>query len=269
MKKQRVDRILVEKGYFESREKAKRALMAGLVRVSNEPVDKPGTPIDPGLPITVKEPESRYVGRGGLKMEKALAEFQIGVNGQTVLDIGASTGGFTDCCLQEGAKLVYALDVGYNQLAWSLRNDDRVVVMERINFRYVKPEIFLNGLPMFATIDVSFISLKYILPALSAILQQQGEGVALIKPQFEAGKTAVGKKGIVRDAHIHAKVLTDILSFSQTQGFSPRSLSFSPIVGGHGNIEFLLHFRLSGEPSQVNESQVTQVVSDAHRSLET
>lgn len=267
MKKQRIDMLLVEKDYFESREKAKRAIMAGLVFSGNERVDKPGTKIAPELPLIVKEQGLRYVGRGGLKMEKALSAFQVKVAGKTILDIGASTGGFTDCCLQEGAKLVYALDVGYNQLAWSLRNDERVVVMERTNFRYTKPEDFTKGLPAFATIDVSFISLKYIFPALSAILQQQGEGVALIKPQFEAGRADVGKKGIVRDARIHRRVISDMIFFVEKQGFSPRQLSFSPVTGGGGNIEFLLHFRLSDEPTRIDEQQVTEVVSDAHHSL--
>lgn len=267
MKKQRIDLLLMDKGYFDSREKAKRAIMAGLVFSGNERIDKPGMKIDPELPIIVKQQGSRYVGRGGLKMEKALSVFHVMTEGQIVLDIGASTGGFTDCCLQSGAQLVYALDVGYNQLAWKLRNDERVIVMERTNFRYAKPEDFTKGFPTFAAIDVSFISLKYIFPALSDILQQQGEGVALIKPQFEAGRAEVGKKGIVRDAHIHERVISDIVSFAQSQGFSPRQLSFSPVTGGGGNIEFLLHFRLTDDPSLIDKRQVTQVVSDAHRLL--
>lgn len=268
MKKQRTDSLLVAKGFFSSRETAKRAIMAGNVFLDNEKVDKPGTRIDPEQDLYVKDKKERYVGRGGLKMEKAITFFDIDVDGKIVLDIGSSTGGFTDCCLQNGAKLVYALDVGYNQLAWQLRKDERVIVMERTNFRYAKPHDFINGLPTFATIDVSFISLWYIFPALSAILQPHGEGIALIKPQFEAGKTEVGKKGIVRDASIHEKVIFDIIFFIQNHGFSARHLSFSPVTGSVGNIEFLLHFRLSDEPSQIDEKQVKQVISAANRTFE-
>lgn len=268
MKKQRVDILLVEQGCFDSREKAKRAIMAGIVFNGTERIDKPGMKIDPGQLLEVKGQTLRYVGRGGLKMEKALDVFHMDVTGKVILDIGASTGGFADCCLQNGARLVYALDVGYNQLAWKLRQDERVVVMERMNFRYAKPENFTEGVPSFATIDVSFISLKLIFPALAGILKKDGKVIALIKPQFEVGREEVGKKGIVRDARMHEKVVRDIVSFAEKQGFSSHELSFSPITGGNGNIEFLLYLQLSNTPPDIGESQVSKVVSDAHNSFD-
>lgn len=268
MKKERVDLLLVEKGLCESREKAKRAIMAGLVFSGSERIDKPGTKIDPNEPLTVKGKVLRYVGRGGLKLEKALDVFNLNVTDQIVLDIGASTGGFTDCCLQNGAALVYALDVGYNQLAWKLRQDQRVVVMERTNFRYVGLDDFKNGRPTFATIDVSFISLKLILPVLAKILIPGGNVVALIKPQFEAGRQEVGKKGIIKDQAIHERVIREIIDFAKTHGFSSRHLSFSPITGGDGNIEFLLHLCLLGDVVDViDPSAVLEVVSTAHSSF--
>lgn len=263
MKKERVDQLLVERGLAESREKAKRAIMAGLVFSGSERMEKPGTKVNRDQPLEMKGQALRYVGRGGFKLEKALDVFDLNPSGQIVLDIGASTGGFTDCCLQNGAKLVYALDVGYNQLAWKLRQDDRVVVMERTNFRYCKPEDFTEGLPSFATIDVSFISLKLILPALADVLLPGGDVVALIKPQFEAGREEVGKKGIVRDPHIHEKVIQETLAFSVSEGFHARHLSFSPVTGGSGNIEFLAHLHFSGETPQTHFS-VSEVVAAAH-----
>ncbi|HET7658175.1 MAG TPA: TlyA family RNA methyltransferase [Bacillales bacterium] len=267
MKKERVDVLLVEKGLIETREKAKRAIMAGIVFSGSERIDKPGTKIDPELPLEIRGQTLRYVGRGGLKLEKALEVFDISPAGQIVLDIGASTGGFTDCCLQNGAELVYALDVGYNQLAWKLRQHEKVVVMERTNFRYVEKDHFQKGLPSFATIDVSFISLKLILPPLAKILEQGGNIVALIKPQFEAGRQEVGKKGIVKDPSIHEKVIRDIMAFAKSEGFAVLNLSFSPITGGSGNIEYLLHLKLANPADFIDSFTVTEVVTAAHEAF--
>lgn len=267
MKKERVDVLLVEKGLMETREKAKRAIMAGMVYSGSERIDKPGTKIDSQLPLRVKGEALRYVGRGGLKLEKALKVFKISPEGQVVLDIGASTGGFTDCCLQNGARLVYALDVGYNQLAWEMRQHEQVVVMERTNFRYAERKDFTKGIPTFATIDVSFISLKLILPALARILAENGQAVALIKPQFEAGKSEVGKKGIVKDPSIHEKVIENIISFARSEGFSPLNLSFSPITGGSGNIEYLLHLQLADPADLMKPLAVSEVVASAHNTF--
>ncbi|MFD1429924.1 TlyA family RNA methyltransferase [Lacticaseibacillus mingshuiensis] len=244
MTKERIDVMLVEQGLFLSREQAKRAVMAGEVYdQNNERLDKPGVKIPAETPLHVKGKTMPYVSRGGLKLAKALTVFNIDLTGKTVLDIGASTGGFTDVALQNGALKSYALDVGYNQLAWKLREDPRVVVMERVNFRYSKPDDFTEGPVEFAMTDVSFISLKLILPPLHAILQPGADAVALIKPQFEAGPERVGKKGIVRDAAVHRDVLQEIVAFSLASGYDVEGLDFSPIKGGEGNIEFLIHLR--------------------------
>ncbi|WP_461213196.1 TlyA family RNA methyltransferase [Lacticaseibacillus sp. GG6-2] len=248
MSKERVDVLLVEQGLFLSREQAKRAVMAGEVYdQNNERLDKPGVKIADDSVLHVKGKKMPYVSRGGLKLAKALDVFGIDLAGKTVLDIGASTGGFTDVALQAGAKMSYALDVGYNQLAWKLREDPRVDVMERVNFRYSKPEDFTKGPVEFAMTDVSFISLKLILPPLKAILIPEGHAVALIKPQFEAGPANVGKKGIVRDPAVHKAVLTMIVEFALAHGYNVLGLDFSPIKGGEGNIEFLIHLQNGGE----------------------
>lgn len=247
--KERLDVLLVEQGYFESREKAKAAIMAGLVFVDTEKVDKAGTKVSREGSITVKGALHPYVSRGGLKLEKAIRQFGISMEGKTMLDIGASTGGFTDCALQNGAAHVYAVDVGYNQLDWSLRNDVRVRVMERTNFRYVTKETLAGPEPDIATIDVSFISLKLILPPLKAVLKPGGETVALIKPQFEAGRDKVGKSGVVRETETHVQVLTSVLEFAEDLGFSLQGLTYSPITGGEGNIEFLAYWRLGLDES--------------------
>ncbi|WP_026073411.1 TlyA family RNA methyltransferase [Robertmurraya massiliosenegalensis] len=270
MKKERIDVLLVERGLAETREKAKRAIMAGLVYSNEERLDKPGEKIGIDRPLTVKGNVLPYVSRGGLKLEKALNEFDLEVKDKVLLDIGASTGGFTDCALQNGAKMSYALDVGYNQLAWKLRQDERVVVMERTNFRYVTPADLVGELPNFASIDVSFISLKLILPVLKTLLVTGSDIVALVKPQFEAGREQVGKKGIVRDPKVHEQVLEKMIDFAQKEGFDIKDLSFSPITGGDGNIEFLLHLRWSG-PKELGEYSLPQtpaeIVSDAHEQL--
>lgn len=241
MKKERVDVLLVERGLMETREKAKRAVMAGLVFSNETRLDKPGEKIAADAPLIIKGKPLPYVSRGGLKLEKALEVFGLDVKGKIVLDIGASTGGFTDCALQHGAKMSYALDVGYNQLAWKLRQDGRVVVMERTNFRYVTPQDFTKGIPEFASIDVSFISLSLILPVLKTLLAPGSDVVALIKPQFEAGRGQVGKKGIVKDKKVHREVIEKIIQLALRENFSVENLSFSPITGGEGNIEFLIH----------------------------
>lgn len=242
--KERLDVLLVEQGYFESREKAKAAIMAGLVLIGSEKVDKAGTKVPRDAAVTVKGAPHPYVSRGGLKLEKAIRHFDIDLGGKTMLDIGASTGGFTDCALQNGASYVYALDVGYNQLDWSLRQDERVCVMERTNFRHVTPDQLQGPRPDFATIDVSFISLKLILPALAPLLTPGGGTVALIKPQFEAGREQVGKSGVVRDSSVHVSVVKEVLLFADGLGFDLQGLTFSPITGGEGNIEFLAYWTL-------------------------
>ncbi|MUG44774.1 TlyA family RNA methyltransferase [Paenibacillus woosongensis] len=242
--KERIDVLLVEQGYFDSREKAKTAIMAGLVFGNQERIEKAGTKIPRDTKLTVKGAIHPYVSRGGLKLEKALKLFQIDMNGRVMLDIGSSTGGFTDCALQHGASYVYAIDVGYNQLDWSLRNDERVNVKERTNFRYMTPEDLDGPSPDFASIDVSFISLRIILPPLVALLERPADIVALIKPQFEAGREKVGKSGVVRDAKVHQEVLETVLSFATELGYVLQGLTFSPITGGEGNIEFLAHLRL-------------------------
>ncbi|QBO36755.1 TlyA family RNA methyltransferase [Periweissella cryptocerci] len=248
--KERVDILLVQQGLFDTREQAKRAIMAGQILGANEErLDKPGVKIPVTTELHMKGAPMPYVSRGGFKLEKALQAFNINVTGKTVLDIGSSTGGFTDVVLQNGAKMSYALDVGTNQLAWKLRSDERVVVMENTNFRYSKLGDFTAGQPNFATIDVSFISLHLILPPLRDIIAENGEVVALIKPQFEAGRENVGKHGIVRDQSVHKMVLTDIIAFAVKSGYTVENLDFSPIKGGEGNIEFLVHLRATQTPS--------------------
>lgn len=253
--KERIDVLLVEQGFFESREKAKAAIMAGLVLSGSERIEKPGMKVPRDVPITVKGAVHPYVSRGGLKLEKALKQFDIDLKGRVVLDIGASTGGFTDCALQHGASYVYAIDVGYNQLDWSLRNDPRVNVKERINFRYMTTAELDGPAPDFASIDVSFISLKMILPPLLELLQRPADIAALIKPQFEAGREKVGKSGVVRDPKVHQEVLETVLNEAVSLGFTLEGLTFSPITGGEGNIEFLAHLRLSPDTDSPETKQ--------------
>ncbi|AND41374.1 MULTISPECIES: TlyA family RNA methyltransferase [Cytobacillus] len=271
-KKERLDVLLVERGLAETREKAKRAVMAGLVFSNESRMDKPGEKVSADIPLTLKGKVMPYVSRGGLKLEKALKVFNLEIEGKILLDIGSSTGGFTDCALQNGAKLSYALDVGYNQLAWKLRQDERVVVMERTNFRYVTPADLSAGMPDFASIDVSFISLKLILPVLKTLLVPGSDTVALVKPQFEAGREQVGKKGIVRDPKVHEAVLDKIIGFALSLGYDVKDVSYSPITGGDGNIEFLLHLYWSGsreEGENLLKAQTDEVVKEAHAELKT
>lgn len=270
IRKERIDVLLVERGLAETREKAKRAVMAGLVYTNEERLDKPGEKVNEDIPLSIKGNVLPYVSRGGLKLEKALKVFDVDVTGKVLLDIGASTGGFTDCALQNGAKMSYALDVGYNQLAWKLRQDERVNVMERTNFRYVTPADLAGEMPNFASIDVSFISLKLILPVLKKLLIIGSDIVALIKPQFEAGREQVGKKGIVRDPKVHLEVIHKIIDFSVTEGYIVMNLSYSPITGGDGNIEFLLHLKWKGErvPGENLCAQSPEaIVKEAHTEL--
>jgi 23S rRNA (cytidine1920-2'-O)/16S rRNA (cytidine1409-2'-O)-methyltransferase len=269
-KKERLDILLVENGLFETREKAKRAIMAGIVYGNEERLEKPGEKVSRDLVLTIKGNTLPYVSRGGLKLEKAMKDFDLHVRDKIMIDIGSSTGGFTDCALQNGAKLSYAVDVGYNQLAWKLRQDERVVVMERTNFRYSTAADFEKGLPEFASIDVSFISLKLILPVLKTILVSHSDIVALVKPQFEAGRELVGKKGIVRDPKVHELVLNDMVSFALKEGYDIYNLSYSPITGGDGNIEFLLHLRFEGSHEEGTNHfgiPASDVVEEAHAKL--
>lgn len=253
--KERIDVLLVEQGFFESREKAKAAIMAGLVLSGSERIEKPGMKVPRDVSITVKGAVHPYVSRGGLKLEKALKQFDIDLKGRVMLDIGASTGGFTDCAMQHGASYVYAIDVGYNQLDWSLRNDPRVNVKERMNFRYMTTAELDGPAPDFASIDVSFISLKMILPPLLELLQRPADIAALIKPQFEAGREKVGKSGVVRDPKVHQEVLETVLNEAVSLGFTLEGLTFSPITGGEGNIEFLAHLRLSPDTDSPETKQ--------------
>lgn len=259
----RLDKLLLEKGHFASREKAKAAIMAGLVRVDGEIVDKAGTKIPSDARLEVAGAPHPYVSRGGLKLEKALDTFQFDMKDAIVIDIGASTGGFTDCALQHGAAHVYAVDVGYGQLDWKLRKDPRVTVMERTNFRYVDKDRFRAregiGVPDVAVIDVSFISLDKILPVLKDILPQQGAVLALIKPQFEAGKEQVGKKGVVRDPAVHRAVLRRVMNAAAENGFHVYGLTYSPITGSEGNIEFLVHWVRQIEP-QLPEDDIEHLI---------
>lgn len=260
-KKIRLDQLLVEKGLIDTREKAKRTIMAGLVYSKEEKLDKAGLFVDRDMEVEIRGKENPFVSRGGLKLKKAVELFELDFSGKVVMDVGASTGGFTDCALQNGARLVYSIDVGYGQLAWSLRTDSRVVNMERTNFRYVEQEQF-NPSPEIAVIDASFISLKLLLPKVKEILTPQGLVVALIKPQFEAGREKVGKKGVVRDFAVHQSVIKDIVKFCQELKIAPIDLSFSPITGPEGNIEYLLLGK-NGEGSQVREQDIDRVVQEA------
>jgi 23S rRNA (cytidine1920-2'-O)/16S rRNA (cytidine1409-2'-O)-methyltransferase len=267
-KKERIDVRLVQEGYFSSREKARAAIMAGLVFVGQERCEKAGMKVETDKPITVKGQVHPYVSRGGLKLEKAIQTFGIDLTDAVVMDIGASTGGFTDCALQHGARLVYAIDVGYGQLDWSLRQNDKVVVMERTNFRHLKAEEWEGERIQFATIDVSFISLRLILPVLKDFLVPDASVLALVKPQFEAGREQVGKHGVVRDPEVHKEVLRTMTRFSEELGFIVQGMSFSPITGGEGNIEFLLHLvwnsEIAGPVITEHETEITRTVQEAH-----
>lgn len=242
MKKERLDQLVFELGFTESRERAKTTIMSGLVYVNGQRVDKPGTSVAPDASIEVRGDALPFVSRGGFKLDKALKVFPIDPAGKCCIDCGASTGGFTDVLLQHGARKVYAVDVGYGQLAWKLRTDERVVNLERTNLRYVTEEQ-IPELMDIAVMDVSFISIKLVLPAVKALLKPNADLMCLIKPQFEAGREEVGKKGVVRDPDVHCEVIESILSFAPTIGLTPVGLDFSPIKGPEGNIEYLCHMK--------------------------
>ena len=268
--KERLDILLVNKGLAPSREKAKAMIMEGNVFVDNNREDKAGSTFDVNASIEVKGNTLKYVSRGGLKLEKAMTHFGITLEGKVCMDIGASTGGFTDCMLQNGAVKVYAVDVGYGQFAWKLRQDERVVCMEKTNIRYVKPEDIADRLD-FASVDVSFISLTKVLLPVRNLLTEDGEVVCLIKPQFEAGREKVGKKGVVRDKSVHEEVIDKVVSFALSIGFSVLHLEYSPIKGPEGNIEYLVHLKKEAEAEQagVEESvDVQKVVDAAHGELD-
>lgn len=266
MKKERLDALLTAKGLFESRAKAQAAIMAGQILVNEQKIDKPGTQVPEDAAIRILGDKLPYVSRGGLKLEKALKIFPISVEGKVVADIGASTGGFTDCALQNGAAKVYAIDVGYGQLAWKLRSDERVVNMERTNVRYLEKE-HLAEMVDAATIDVAFISLDKVLPAVHKILKPEGFVIALIKPQFEAGKENVGKKGVVRDPKVHEAVINNVIAFAKNEGFGIAGLEFSPIKGPEGNIEYLLYLTLQTDDA-VDADYVSELVSKSHGDLD-
>lgn len=265
MSKKRADILLFEKGLVDSREKGKIAIMEGLVFIDNIRVDKSGEKIDEEAEIYIKGNPIKYVSRGGLKLEKALSLFPIDLNNKIAMDIGASTGGFTDCMLQKGSSKVYAVDVGYGQLDWSLRSDDRVIVMERTNIRNVVEEDLGEELD-FISIDVSFISLKLVLPVAKKLLKEEGQLIALIKPQFEAGKEKVGKKGIIKDREVHFEVIKNIVEYSIELGFSIEGLSYSPVTGAKGNIEFLIYLKNTGN-CKIDDDIIKMTIDKAHLEL--
>lgn len=263
--KERLDVLLVEKGLVESRERAKALIMAGQVYIDNQKCDKAGQNFEVSVTPEIRGETLKYVSRGGLKLEKAMQEFPISLDGKICMDIGASTGGFTDCMLQNGAKHVFSLDVGYGQFAWKLRQDERVTNMERTNIRYVTPDDIGMSLD-FASIDVSFISLRLVLPVAFNLLGDNGEVVALIKPQFEAGREQVGKKGVVRDIKVHYSVVKNITDFAENIGFFAEGLSYSPIKGPEGNIEYLIYLKKQGQ-NNVTDVIIHDIVDKSHTVL--
>lgn len=264
--KERLDVLLVSRGLVPSRERAKASIMAGLVYVDNQKVDKSGTLVSATADIVVRGDSIGYVSRGGLKLKKALSSFSIDLQGKVMADIGASTGGFTDCALQNGAKRVYAIDVGYGQLAWSLRTDDRVINMERTNIRNVTVESLGESLD-FISIDVAFISLTKVLPVVKEILAPGGTVVALIKPQFEAGREKVGKKGVVKDPLVHKSVIKKVLDESQELGLYPINLTYSPVKGPEGNIEYLALLTNQVSEKTISYSEIEEIVEASHSQL--
>lgn len=265
--KERLDVLLVNRGLAPSREKAKTMIMAGNVFVNNNREDKAGSTFPDDCEIEIHGKTLQYVSRGGLKLEKAMKHFDITLDGRVCMDIGASTGGFTDCMLQNGASKVYAVDVGYGQFAWKLRQDERVVCMEKTNIRYVTPEDIDDALD-FASVDVSFISLTKVLGPARDLLKAGGQMVCLIKPQFEAGREKVGKKGVVRDKKVHEEVINKIVDFAFENGFSIHNLEYSPIKGPEGNIEYLVYIEKSENPQKEESVDVHEIVEAAHGSLD-
>lgn len=263
----RLDQYLCQNGYAQSRERAKALIMSGIVFVNEQKVDKAGEMIAEDAKVEVRGHDIGYVSRGGLKLEKAMQVFPMRPDGKVCMDIGASTGGFTDCMLKNGAVKVYAVDVGYGQLAWSLRTDERVINMERTNIRNVTPDM-LGAKIAFFSVDVSFISLKHIFPVADTICTPDAVGVCLVKPQFEAGREKVGKKGVVREPATHAEVLHMAQGYAMANHFTPAGLDFSPIKGPEGNIEFLMYVQHSQNPQPLPEGLIEQTVANAHAALD-
>lgn len=262
----RLDQYLYAEGMAPSRERAKSFVMAGIVYINGTKAEKAGETVPTDAKVEVRGNSLPYVSRGGLKLEKALSVFPCTVQGKVCMDVGASTGGFTDCMLQNGAQKVYAVDVGYGQLAWSLRSDSRVVVMERCNIRHLEPASIPDSID-FYSIDVSFISVKYVFPTLSLLTKVGAEGICLVKPQFEAGRDKVGKKGVVRDPAVHLQTILLASSFAAENGFSSAGLNFSPIKGPEGNIEFLLHLKKEASITVIEEEQAKIIVQNAQDCL--
>lgn len=265
MKKERIDVLLVEKGLAESREKAKRIIMSGIVYIDNEKVDKCGTKVNVDSEILVKGNPLPYVSRGGLKLEKALEKFPITVKDKVALDIGASTGGFSDCMLQNGAKKIYAIDVGYGQLDWKIRSNEKVIPMDRTNIRYVSKDD-LGELAEFVSIDVSFISLQLVLPVVKELTRDNVDIVALIKPQFEAGRDKVGKKGVIKDKKVHKEVIKNIADFCEEIDLNIKGLTYSPVKGAEGNREYLAHIR-KGKSTLDIDKLIEEIVNESHTDL--
>ncbi len=265
--KKRLDLLVFEKGLAESREKAKALIMAGVIYADNQKADKPGTTYPETVNLELRGNKLQYVSRGGLKLEKAMKSFPISLRDCITMDIGASTGGFTDCMLQNGAKKVYAVDVGYGQLAWKLRSDERVVNLERTNVRYLTKEQVPDEIDFFS-VDVCFISLELVLPAVRPLLKDEGCAVCLIKPQFEAGKGKVGKNGVVKDKNIHIEVIEKIYNYCLGNGFSVLDMDYSPIKGPEGNIEYLLYIQKSEKPYAAKEFDIVTMVEKSHEKLD-
>ena len=265
--KKRLDAAVFDLGVCDSREKAKTLIMAGVVYVNNQKADKPGTTVKDDDVIEVRSNPLKYVSRGGLKLEKAMETFSITLDGKLCADIGASTGGFTDCMLQNGAKKVYAIDVGYGQLAWKLRTDERVVNMERTNFRYVTHNEIPEELE-FCSVDVSFISLSIIVPVMRELMKLGGEAVCLIKPQFEAGKDKVGKKGVVRDKTVHIETVQKTLDMIVSNKMTVLGLTYSPVKGPEGNIEYLVHIRKTDSGENICDVTAEEIVKASHEELD-
>ena len=267
--KERLDVLLVKKNLAESREKAKAVIMAGIVYVDDQKEDKAGSMFEETAKIEVRGSTLKYVSRGGLKLEKAMTHFGVTLDQKICMDVGASTGGFTDCMLQNGAVKVYSVDVGHGQLAWKLRNDPRVVCMEKTNIRYVTPEEIPDRI-QFVSIDVSFISLTKVLGPVKALMEPEGQVVCLIKPQFEAGREKVGKKGVVRERSVHLEVIRMVAAFAGSIGFEALHLEFSPIKGPEGNIEYLLHLRNAAGGNVYENSSIDaeEIVNQAHETLD-
>lgn len=266
--KQRIDVYLTEKNFFESREKARAMIMAGEIFVNNRRVDKAGYIVKPGDEVEFRGKQPKFVSRGGLKLEKAIDVFEIDVKDKVCVDIGASTGGFTDCMLKNGAKKVYSIDVGYGQLAWNLRTDGRVVNLERTNIRYLDESLIKEDIE-FISVDVSFISLRLVLPKIKNILTKESYAVCLIKPQFEAGKEQVGKNGVVRDEAVHKKVIEDIINFTEHEmNFEICGLNYSPIKGPQGNIEYLMYIKnVDAINNNFNIDDIQNIVRESHENL--